>query len=293
MENSCSTIIFSNKAYNELIRESFAKDPVETGGLLLGYVVDSTWVVMEAVPPGYCKSIHERAYFEYDQEFVNYMIPAVANRYKDPLQLLGLWHRHPGSMDYFSSTDDETNAAFAANSLKGTISGLVNIDPMFRLTMYHLDHFQGARPRNVAYTKVDVEVGDDFIPEEFFALRYVDGEHSELHPRPTQTNTHAAPTRSVPRSPRNEGAGDVPEQEGAEVASEPAPHAAAGAKRRAARRKWMVAGVAAAVFALGVLTGVAAAPVLTAKKTTKTEKTTCGKPQQAKPTGNSARNGND
>ncbi len=204
MDNHCSTVIFSDKAYNELIRESFSKHPVETGGLLLGYVVNDTWVVMEVVPPGH-KGIHETAYFEYDVDFVNYLIPTIANRYKDPLQLLGLWHRHPGSMDFFSSTDDETNSEFASRSRIGTISGLVNIDPNFRLTMYHLDHFTGPRPRNVAYSKVDVEVGDDFIPEEFFALRYIDGENSNLHPAPTGDNTQTSQTHSAPRSPRNGG----------------------------------------------------------------------------------------
>lgn len=211
MTNNCVEVIFSDKAYNELIRESFAMNPVETGGLLLGYVVNGIWVVMEVVPPGYGNAVHQTAYFEYDQDFVNYLIPTIANRYKDPLQLLGLWHRHPGSMDYFSSTDDQTNAEFASNSSIGTISGLVNIDPSFRLTMYHLDHFDGQRPRNVAYSKVDVEVGDNLIPDDFFALRYVDDERSDLHPTPTTSNTQVAQTRSVPKAPRNGGGADEEE----------------------------------------------------------------------------------
>ena len=41
--------------------------------------------------------------FEYDEAFVNYLAQSVANQYKRPLDLLGLWHRHPGSMDVFSS----------------------------------------------------------------------------------------------------------------------------------------------------------------------------------------------
>lgn len=293
MSKKCETVIISDKAYNAMIRESFAKHPVETGGILLGYILDNgLWVVMEMIPPG-INGVFQTAYFEYDQDFVNYLGTSVANQYKEPLQVLGLWHRHPGSMDYFSSTDDGTNSEFASKNPYGVISGLVNIDPAFRLTMYHLDHNDGVRPRNIAYTTVDVEVGDDLIPEKFFALRYVDGEHSELHPRPTQTNMQAAPTRSVPRAPRNEGGADESAQELAEAVAKPETHAATEVRPRTARRKWIVAGVAAAVFALGVLTGVKAAPVLTAKKTTKTENTTGGRPQQAKPTGNSAHNGND
>ena len=196
MNKKCETVIISDKAYNAMIRESFARHPVETGGILLGYILNNgLWVVMEMIPPG-MNGVYETAYFEYDQNFVNYLGTSVANQYKEPLQLLGLWHRHPGSMDYFSSTDDGTNSEFASKNPYGVISGLVNIDPAFRLTMYHLDHNDGVRPRNIAYTTVDVEVGDDLIPEKFFRLRYVDAERRELHPTPTLSLIHISePTR--------------------------------------------------------------------------------------------------
>lgn len=184
MSNRCQMVVFSDKAYNAIIRESFAKDPVETGGILLGHILDNgVWIVMEVLPPG-IKCIFERAYFEYDDAFVNYLAQSVANQYKIPLQLLGLWHRHPGSMDVFSSTDDGTNTTFASQNPCGVISGLVNIDPQFRLTMYHMEN-----PRNVVhyynrpnYERVDIEVGNDIIPEEYFRLKYFDGEGSDLHP---------------------------------------------------------------------------------------------------------------
>lgn len=183
MSELCQMIVFSNKAYNAIIRESFEKDPVETGGILLGHALDNgMWIVMEVLPPGiHC--IFERAYFEYDDEFVNYLAQSVANQYKIPLELLGLWHRHPGSMDFFSVTDDQTNATFAAQNPYGVISGLVNLDPKFRLTMYHLGRaitpFSGARP---SYDKIPIEVGDDIIPKEYFELRYYNGDESKLHP---------------------------------------------------------------------------------------------------------------
>lgn len=205
MNKKCEIVIISSKAYNAMIRESFAKHPVETGGILLGYILDNgLWVVMEMIPPG-INGVFQNAYFEYDQDFVNYLGTSVANQYKEPLQVLGLWHRHPGSMDYFSSTDDGTNSEFASRNPYGVISGLVNIDPSFRLTMYHLDHNDGVRPRNIAYSNVEVEIGDDLIPERFFELRYVDSERSELHPTPTQKNIQVSQTRSIPKSPRNGG----------------------------------------------------------------------------------------
>lgn len=185
-------VVFSDKAYNGIIRESFAKHPVETGGILLGHILDNgLWIVMEMVPPG-INCVHEVALFEYDRDFVNYLGTSIANQYKKPLQVLGLWHRHPGAMDYFSSTDDITNGEFAQRSLFGTISGLVNIDPKLRLTMYYLPHLDTPRAATrVAYAKVSVEVGDDLIPEEYFELRYIDSARSNLNPIPTVSSGKA------------------------------------------------------------------------------------------------------
>lgn len=182
MNNTCQLVVFSNKAYNAIIRESFDKDPVETGGILLGHVLDNgVWIVMEVLPPG-INSIFQYAYFEYDEAFVNYLAQSVANLYKRSLDLLGLWHRHPGNMDVFSHTDDGTNLTFARQNPAGVISGLVNIDPKFRLTMYHLDSPIQRITDRPNYTVVEVEVGDDIIPPEYFELRYYDGENSNLHP---------------------------------------------------------------------------------------------------------------
>ena len=200
MSNKCQMVVFSNKAYNAIIRESFDKDPVETGGILLGHILDNgVWIVMEVLPPG-IKCIFEITYFEYDDAFVNYLAQSVANQYKIPLELLGLWHRHPSSMDVFSSTDDGTNTTFALQNPSGVISGLVNIDPRFRLTMYHMDN-----PRNVVrqynrpkYECVEIEVGDDIIPKEYFQLKYYDGRDSNLSPSVEHSHTR------MPRSVRTE-----------------------------------------------------------------------------------------
>lgn len=177
MSKNCSVVVFSNRAYNTIIRETFDKHPVETGGILLGHVIDGVWVVMEVLPPG-INCIFQHAYFEYDQAFVNYLAQSVANQYEIPLQLLGLWHRHPGSMDVFSGTDDKTNSTFASLSSIGTISGLVNVDPNFRMTMYHLDHGCGIEHYNrPLYEQVEIEVGDDIIPEQYFKLSIIHPTH--------------------------------------------------------------------------------------------------------------------
>ena len=182
---NCKLVVFSNKAYNAIVNETFRKDPVETGGILLGHVLSNGfWIVMEVIPPG-LKAIHQIAYFEYDTEFVNYMANSVSKQYKMELDVLGLWHRHPGSMDVFSGTDDGTNTTFAQMNPYGAISGLVNIDPKFRFTLRHV-----AYPLD--YQIVEVEVGDDLIPPQYFELKYAFG--SDLSPevpteRPSSSST--------------------------------------------------------------------------------------------------------
>lgn len=212
MANNCKMVVFSDKAYNAIIRETFEWDPVETGGILLGHILDNgCWIVMEVLPPGYSEGRngdnvhHEMGYFEYNQRFVNYLANSVATQYKIPLELLGLWHRHPGSMDHFSSTDDGTNLTFASQNPNGAISGLVNVDPQLRMTMYYIQHDDtGMRRPN--YQTVDVEVGSDLIPEEYFEMQYYGGEKDELHPyAPRRNNQRQGNTgQHVIVNPNNE-----------------------------------------------------------------------------------------
>lgn len=166
MTRNCNEIFFTERAYNAIVDEAFRGDPNETGGILLGHILDNgIWIVMEVLPPGW-KSIFQFAYFEYDEQFVNYLAQSVASQYKQELNLLGLWHRHPSSMDTFSGTDDGTNNEFSSLNPKGAISGIVNIDPKFRLTMYHVSN-------PLRYEKIRIEVvGDDIIPEQYLELKY-------------------------------------------------------------------------------------------------------------------------
>lgn len=186
MNTDCQCIIFSDEAYNAIMTETFKKEPYETGGILLGHILDNgIWIVMEVLPPGW-RSVFQYAYFEYDEHFVNYVAQNESKKYEQELQLLGLWHRHPGSMDTFSGTDDGTNRTFAGLHLQGAISGLVNIDPRFRLTMYHVSN-------PLRYNKVDVEVGDDLIPEKYFKFKYYNDE-KELNPLPPQKKNYSTNT---------------------------------------------------------------------------------------------------
>ncbi|MBQ6603139.1 MAG: Mov34/MPN/PAD-1 family protein [Eubacterium sp.] len=156
-------IIFSERAYAGILSETCEKIKTETGGLFLGKTDGSDWYVVEAIDPG-PKSIFQVAYFEYDQAYTQHLINKIAHLYEEPLELIGLWHRHPGSFDIFSSTDDGTNAKYAAMRKEGAISCLVNVDPDFRLTCYHVG-------RPCRYSEIEYEVGDYLIPDELLALR--------------------------------------------------------------------------------------------------------------------------
>ena len=159
-------VVFSKRAFNAIVTEVIDKNPLETGGIFIGYLLDNgIWVVVETIPPG-IETINQQAYFEYDANFINYLANVIAQQYKGNLFVLGLWHRHPGSMDTFSSIDDETNNKFAQESQYGAISALVNCDSKMRLTVYHVD-------KQCNYTKMNWIVDDGYtIPENLLELRF-------------------------------------------------------------------------------------------------------------------------
>ena len=113
-------------------------------------------------------------------------------------------------MDYFSSTDDGTNKTFASQNPNGAISGLVNVDPKLRMTMYYIRHNDTGigRPN---YLTVDVEVGSDLIPEEYFEMQYYGGENDELHPFAPRRNNqqHSNARQRVTEETNNEESSDI------------------------------------------------------------------------------------
>lgn len=160
-------VVFSDIAYNALLAETYEKIRTETGGVFLGCYDNDTWYIVETIDPG-PKSIFRQDYFEYDQPYTAHLINKRARLYEHKLSLVGLWHRHPGSFDIFSSTDDGTNATYAKLSAVGAISILVNIDPIFRLSVFHVSIGATGKPR---YSQLDYSVGDDKIPAMYRQFR--------------------------------------------------------------------------------------------------------------------------
>ena len=151
-----AAVTVSQRAYAAIVAETWEQHPNETGGILLGHCVDGIWHVLEAIDPGpeaHCSAVT----FAYDTAYVNHLARKVAGTYERPLQLIGLWHRHPGSLDRFSPEDDSTNRRFASQSPSGAISCLVNLDPHFRITAYHV-------PRDLRYRRLPLCCSDDAIP---------------------------------------------------------------------------------------------------------------------------------
>ena len=163
MADGTAAVVLSNRAYIEILCEVNEMAPVETGGLLLGAWRGGRCYVVESIDPG-PNSKFELAYFEYDRPYTEHLINKVARLYEAKLSLVGLWHRHPGSFDQFSGVDDETNAKFASLAPEGTISGLVNVDPDFRLRFFH-----ATLP--LQYAVIPYEVGDERIPPDLLAYR--------------------------------------------------------------------------------------------------------------------------
>ncbi len=156
----CKKIVLSDRAYIQIFNESQSRIQTETGGLLLGHFDNGIWYVIEASDPGINAKFYN-AYHEGDDVYENHVCGVISRTYKHPLVFLGMWHRHPGSLDSFSGTDDGTNYKYAGSAGNGCISAIINYDPAFRITFYYAE--QGDYQR-VYYTKVDVEVGDDKIP---------------------------------------------------------------------------------------------------------------------------------
>lgn len=99
----CRGVVLSNRAYLSVLSEVYSRDPLETGGIFFGNVKNGVWYVAEASDPG-VYTLHTRAHHEMDNNYHNHIYPVLSRLYQQGLCLLGLWHRHPGSLDTFQAT---------------------------------------------------------------------------------------------------------------------------------------------------------------------------------------------
>jgi len=157
----CLHVILSKRAYVSIVSEVLSHNRNETGGLLIGYIVGRRWYVLDVVDPG-SNAYHSEVLFNWEGDYVNTMAQKMRQLYRYQPTILGFWHRHPGSMDYFSQQDVESTQKNLQYAKKGLISMLVNVDPALRMTFYYCNgpHFMPVR----------YDVGDEYFPVELMEL---------------------------------------------------------------------------------------------------------------------------
>lgn len=161
----CIHCYISDRAYASVITEVMTNGQNETGGVFLGYIINRAWYIVESIDPG-VDTVNQAAFFQWDTDYVNHQADRLSKIYQKPLTILGFWHRHPGSMDYFSDQDESTIRSNLAELRAGLLSMLVNIDPKLRMTFYY------CYDNNIMPIRYDV--GNKYFPVEL--LRYADSE---------------------------------------------------------------------------------------------------------------------
>lgn len=153
----CREIIISDRAYAAIIAEALSRDPLETGGILLGHYKNGIWYVVESTDPG-MNTTHTTVHHEMDDKYHNHLYPVTSRLYEKDLVLLGLWHRHPGELNTFSTDDNNTNTEYAKAIGNGAISFLLNFVPDAKLTCYYLDQND-----TKTYYKPKILIGDKYF----------------------------------------------------------------------------------------------------------------------------------
>ncbi|WP_223644347.1 Mov34/MPN/PAD-1 family protein [Corallococcus sp. EGB] len=101
------------------LRLARVRAPLETGGLLLGAVVDGEACVLAVTGPGR-KAVRNRFGFEADRGRDNRLLARVRPR----LHWIGDWHTHPGGSPILSGTDEEA-ARSALSDKRGWVLEMV------------------------------------------------------------------------------------------------------------------------------------------------------------------------
>jgi integrative and conjugative element protein (TIGR02256 family) len=99
---------FSKRLIKTLISEANRKFPLETGGILIGYIVKNESWIMNVIGPG-PKAIHETHSFIPDYDYHDTQIAKQYTKSHFQWKYLGDWHSHPRQKEpNLSSKDRET-----------------------------------------------------------------------------------------------------------------------------------------------------------------------------------------
>ena len=164
-KTACLHVVLSDKAYAAIISEVLRNGKNETGGVLVGRIYRRIWYVVDMIDSG-LDTTNMPAFFQWDTNYVNHVSARISEQYHFPLTILGFWHRHPGSMDFFSTTDVQTIRAHLQEAANGLVSMLVNLDPELRMTFYWC---HGSRIMPVNY-----DHGNEYFIPEFLNVATTD-----------------------------------------------------------------------------------------------------------------------
>ena len=135
----CTGVVLSPLAWALMVSQSCVANPNETGGALLGYRDGTTVHVTVALPSG-PRSQASPVMLKYNEEFQNYVFGVITELMGQKGGLLGLWHRHPGSLDRFSGVDAVAHEQFGKVLNGEVLSLLITLDGGApRVTGYFVD----------------------------------------------------------------------------------------------------------------------------------------------------------
>ena len=157
----CKSVVLSSRAYSSILAEAYANGSNESGGILLGHNDEDIWYVIEATDPGF-GAYHTQTRHEMNNRYVNYVYRILSRLYEKRIYLIGFWHRHPGSMNVFSSLDDKVNTDYANEIGGGTLSFIVNFYPEPVITCYYLSLENGL------YHRLPMVVDDRILTKKGF-----------------------------------------------------------------------------------------------------------------------------
>lgn len=97
-------------------------------------------VCVDDATDGGPRSRASRTTYCFDEAYVNHRLGFMADSSCEKNRTaVGIVHIHPGSMDYFSHVDIETFITkLLPDTRFGLLTGLINIDPALRITMYFI-----------------------------------------------------------------------------------------------------------------------------------------------------------
>lgn len=120
MNKDVPKLWIANDAFIKMCRLATVKFPLETGGMLLGYVANNgESVVTDIIGPG-LKAKHGRFNFTPDGEYQQFFLEKHFSETEGRETYLGDWHTHPKGEPYPSHLDRRTLARIAQTPSSGT-----------------------------------------------------------------------------------------------------------------------------------------------------------------------------